>query len=281
MRLTQFGLYSLPLASKQDQFDTGSLAGNQVVLIDGQGYDHYGADVTPEAPTTYTVSYEIIAATPTAVQTERDAIRALAGTRARLWASLPDGSTRWTWARLARVRMARQAEHVYYQPVTLTFDVLRPGWAGTGRGANWFLDSGTLLDSGAHLLPAEGWNVWVPTSSPLTMTAANSGNRTVRDAVLTVTAGATTISNLRLVCGSCDWTYGGTVAANKTLVIDCASRAVTNDGANDYKQFTLNAGHVVADWLRLAPGNNTVTLTYSGNASNSARFTLSYSDGWI
>lgn len=281
MRLTQFGLYLLPLANKQDQFDTGSLAGNQVVLIDGQGYDHNGAGVTPEAPTTYTISYEIIAATPTAVQTARDAIRALAGTRARLWAHFPDGSDRWTWARLARVEMNRQPQHVYYQPIELTFSVLRPGWNGIGRGANWFLDSGILLDAGSSLLPANGWNVWIPPSSPLTMTAVNSGNRTVRDAVLTVTAGTTTISNLRLVCGSVDWTYAATVAPTKSLVINCATRAVTNDGASDYKQFTLNAGHVVADWLQLRPGNNTVTMTYSGNANSTARFTLSYSDGWI
>jgi len=281
MRLTQFGLYLLPLANKQDQFDTGSLAGNQVVLIDGQGYDHNGAGVTPEAPTTYTISYEIIAATPTAVQTERDAIRALAGTRARLWAHFPDGSDRWTWARLARVEMERRLEYIYYQPATLTFSVLRPGWNGIGRGANWFLDSGMLLDAGSSLLPANGWNVWIPPSSPLTMTAVNSGNRTVRDAVLTVTAGTTTISNLRLVCGSVDWTYAATVAPTKSLVINCATRAVTNDGASDYKQFTLNAGHVVADWLQLRPGNNTVTMTYSGNANSTARFTLSYSDGWI
>lgn len=257
MRLTQFGAYALPQNNKQDQIDTGSLAGNQVALIDGQAYDHYGAGVAPEAPATYRVRYEIVASAASTVQTARDAIRALAGARAKLYAQMPDASTRWTWARLTHVGMDRQPDYVCYQPVELTFQVARPGWSGTDRSATW-----------------------TPAASPLNMTASNNGNRMVRDATLTVLAGATAISNIRLVCGSCDWTYGGTVAAGKSLVIDCAARSVVNNGIDDYKQLALNAGHTVADWLQLPAAHNPIVVTYSGNAGGDAKFTLVYFDGW-
>jgi hypothetical protein len=226
-----------------------------------------------------TTSFEIIETTATAVQTARDAIRALAGTKARLWAHFPDGTDRFVWARLARVRMERRLEYIYYQPVDLDFEIVVPGWNGTGHGAPWLLDDGETLDTGLYL---DLDDVWIPSSSGDTETFANGGNRTVTDAFVTITAGAAaTISNIRIRCGLCDWTWTGTVAVNKSLTIDCASRSIKYDGADAYSGFALNSGHSVADWLQLAPGNNTITVNYTNNANNSAGVTVSFYDGWM
>ena len=142
MRLTQFGTYTLPLFSRRDKLSTGDTGGALVTLVNGIGYDATGAGVAQEAVNTVTCSYEIVETTATAVQTARDAIRALAGTKARLWAQMPDGSLRHVWARLTRVNMERRREYIFYQPVEATFEIDQPGWLGTAHGAPWFLDTG-------------------------------------------------------------------------------------------------------------------------------------------
>ena len=278
MRLTKFGTYELPLWNKRDGVSMGNMGGAVVDIIGGAGYDAYGSGTAPESALTVTTSFEIIETSTTAVQTARDAIRALGGTKERLWAHFPDGSERFADARLARVRMERRFEYIYYQPVDLDFDIVSPGWHGEVHGAPWYLDAGETLDSGLVL---DLLDYWTPTSSPLTATVNNGGNRTVTNAVLTVTAGTSTISAIKLVCGSCDWTYSGTVAIGKALVIDCGLKSVVNDGADAYSAFALNSGHAVADWLQLQPGDNTVTITYTGNATDDATFALGYYDGWM
>lgn len=278
MRLTQFGTYTLPLYNKRDQVGTGDTGGNLITLVTGASYDHYGNETAPEAANTITTSFEIIDTTATAVQTARDAIRALAGLKRRLWAQMPDGTLRFVWARLSRVRMERRREYIYYQPVELTFEIAQPGWNGQGYDAPWYLDTGEYLDSGLFLYLS---GRWMPTSSPASLSASNGGNRTVTNAVLTVTAGSDTISNIRVVCGSCDWTWSGTVLATKVLAIDCGARSIINNGADAYDSLTLNAGHTVADWLQIASGGSTLTVTYTGNSSDTATFDLTYYDGWM
>jgi hypothetical protein len=64
------------------------------------------------------------------------------------------------------------------------------------------------------------------------------------------------------------------------LLVNCGTKAVTLNGADAYANMTLNAGHTVADWLQLQPGDNTVTVSYSGNASGEALIAFSYLDNW-
>jgi hypothetical protein len=63
--------------------------------------------------------------------------------------------------------------------------------------------------------------------------------------------------------------------------VDCGQRSVKNNGVDAYSGLALNSGHTVADWLQIAPGANTITITYTGNADNSAGVTLSFYDGWM
>jgi len=63
------------------------------------------------------------------------------------------------------------------------------------------------------------------------------------------------------------------------LVIDCGARTVTNNGVEAYDELTLGAGHVVAEWLRLPPGNTTVAVTRTGGDNTSA-IEIAFDDGW-
>ena len=276
MRLTQFGTYVFPLFNKRDLVSTGDTGGTLLRLPGGGAYDAYGTDAAPEGIREVSTEFEIIASTTAAVQTARDQIRARAGLWRRLWAHFPDGTDRWAWARMSKVKMERRREYLFYQPVKLTFEIKEPGWNGTGHGATWYLDAGSYLDAGLYL---DYDDTITLDGSPKSATITNGGNRTVTNAILSIRAAGNPISAIRLVCGSCDWTFSGSVAAGKVLTIDCGTRSIRNDGADAYSSFVLNAGHTVADWLQLAAGANSVTITYTC-AGAASTLTPTFYDGW-
>jgi len=275
MRLTAFGDYDLPQFNKLDTISLGEASGSVAPIIGNGAYDTYGTADAPERALVVSTAFEIVETSATAVQTKRDALRALVGKRDRLWARFPDASLRFAWARLARLRMERNYEHVHYQPVAMDFEIVTPGWRG---GLAWSLDDGELLDTGL-LLDHRG-GTWTPAASADSTIVTTDGNRMVRDALFVVVAGSDSISQIRVQVGSCDWTWKSTVPAGKALLINSGTKSVTLDGADAYTYMTLNAGHTVADWLQLQPGNNTVTLSYTGNASGSGLIAFSYLDNW-
>jgi len=280
MRLTQFGTYVFPLFNKRDLVSTGDTGGALLRIPGGGAYDGYGDDPAPEGINEVSTAFEIIASTPTLVQTARDKIRARAGLVRKLWAHFPDGSDRWTWARLSKVKMERRPTYLFYQPVELTFEIVAPIWNGTGHGAAWYLDAGQYLDAGLGL-DYDDTIILDDAGTPrvTTATITNGGNRTVTAIVLAFRAAGNPISAITFACGSCNWTFSGSVAAGKVLTIDTGTRSVRNDGADAYSYFALNAGHTVADWLQLASGSNSATITYTCAGAATA-LTLTYYDGW-
>lgn len=277
MRLTQFGVYVFPLFNKRDVLNVGDTGGAIVGLVGRSYYDGYGVEDAPETLRTVSTQYEIIETTATAVQTERDAIRGRAGQLLRLWAVLPNGTSRFQWARLAQVDMERRREFIYYQPMRLRFELTEPGWNGTAHNAAWYLNAGHYLDTAKWL---DQYDVWTPASSGATHTLVNDGQLRQADVTITITAGAATISNIRLRVNDCDWTWTGTVAIGTSLVVDCGAKSIKNNTVDAYSGFALNAGHTVADWWQIEPGNNTVTINYTGNAGADATVTWDYYDAW-
>lgn len=278
MRLTRFGSYTLPLWSKRDGVSMGNMGGAVVGVIGGAGYDGYGSAIAPENMLTVTTSFEIIETTAAAVQTKRDEIRALGGTKDRLWATFPDGSERFANARLARVRMDRRLEYIYYQPVDLDFEIVSPGWRVLG-GSPWDLGDGLFLDTGLYL----DWSgdAWTPTASGYTLTITPDGNRTIADPIVAVFASVSeTISQIGIACGDCDWTWKSTVPLSGWLLVNCGTKSVLLNGADAYSSLVLNSGHASADWLQLQPGSNTVTVTYTGNAGGTGKIAILYQDNY-
>lgn len=278
MRLLRFGNYTLPLFSRRDQIGTGDTGGALLTQVNSSGYDATGSGQATEAINTVTCSFEIVATTVASVQTQRDAIRALAGKRERLFAAIPGtlATERWVWARLSRVRMERRYEYIYYQPVELVFELAQPGWNGAKHGKAWELDDGWYLDSGLLLDSGD-------TPSALDApggldTFNNGGNRVQTNAIVSIDNGSQAMTGFRLICGACDWSFSGTIAPYTSLIVDCGAKSVKNNNADAYGSFVLNSGHRVADWLRLEPGDNTVTTSYLGGA---ASMDVSYYDGWM
>jgi hypothetical protein len=172
--------------------------------------------------------------------------------------------------------MERRPQYLFYQPVGLTFEIKDPGWNGRGYGLPWYLNDGTLLDDGEYL---DMDNTITLDGSPKSATITNGGNRTVTATIVTFTAAGNAISAITFACGSCNWTFSGSVAAGKVLTVDTGTRSIRNDGTDAYSYFTLNAGHTVADWLQLDPGANAVTITYTC-AGAATKLNVTYYDGW-
>jgi hypothetical protein len=158
----------------------------------------------------------------------------------------------------------------------LDFEIVSPGWR-MFASAPWDLSDGLFLDVGLYL-DWEG-DTWTPDASGYMLIITTAGNRTVTDPIVAVFASASeTISQIGIACGDCDWTWKSTVPISGALVINCGTKSVYLNGADAYSVFTLNSGHASADWLQLQPGDNTVTVTYTGNAGDTAKIAIIYQD---
>lgn len=280
MILTQFGTFVFPLYSKSDFASPGDGGGALLSLPSGTVWDAYQDENAPERATEISTSFDIVSQTATTVQTTLDQIRARVGLRRRLWALMPDGTYRFVWARLKRAQIDTYIENYYFQPVTLTFEIPQPGWNGIGHGAAWLLDSGELLDAGLYL-DYSGTVTLNNSGTPRvnTFTITNGGNRTVTSAILTFRAAGNPVTDIIIKCGSCHLLFNGTIAAGKILQIDTALRSVVNDDVDDYASLSLGGDHTVSDWLQLASGANSMTVTHTC-AGAATTLDVTFYDGW-
>jgi hypothetical protein len=229
-------------------------------LPGGGVHDPWGSAQAPvKLPGRITLDSELVEADAASFKTAVYALRALIGTRALLYRS-PDGeaaNSESALARLEGVSMSRNADNILVLGTTLTFEILQSVWDGADGTVAATLDT-----------------------TPKSIVVANDGNARVDDAVITIVAKTSSITVLTVaVAGVSSFTWTGTLVANKALVINCGARTVKNDGADAYSGFVLDAGHTVAEWLRLQPGNNTVVITRTGGDATST-YSIAFADGW-
>ena len=235
----------------------GEAQSGLVSLPSGLMYDSLGSEWARSSAPTVRATGRLVAATAADLKTALDNWLAKRGKRATLTRKSDGGTVHSTTARLLSVRAPREPGFRLFVPVELTFELLSLPWDGTSHA-----DS-TVLNT-----------------SPKTVTVTNNGNARVTDPVITITAGSTAITVVTVaVSGVSSWTYTGTIASTKALVVDCGALSVKNDGANAYSGFALNAGHVVDDWIRLEPGNTSVVVTLTGGSTDSS-IKFEFYDGW-
>src|SRR6266581_9629922 len=147
-----------------------------------------------------------------------------------------------------------------------------PIWYGSGLEAGtarsgWFLDSGILLDDGAHWFDTTGISFsQVLNASPVNVEASNSGNYYTRKPICTFNGTTANLQILNLrngyslqVSGTSPW-----------LVIDCGAQMINGSSGS----VTLGSGQT--DWMRLEAGENTLTITGALHASYLAQYSPAY-----
>jgi len=110
-------------------------------------------------------------------------------------------------------------------------------------------------------------------ASPQVATIGNDGNATVRAITVNIhptTSAITAVTLEKLTTGHVSKIkYTGTIAATQSLSIVCEGKSVKNNGVDDYDNLSLESAHTVSEWLRLAPGDNTIRITTTGGGVKS------------
>jgi hypothetical protein len=286
----RFGSVTLPTYEATHDLGTGQARMELVELPNGVPFDALGAEDALIMPPTYGLQCEADESTLAALQTTVDALRGLVGKRDKLYARMRgNAQVRWWYARIAEIGMQYTPAMGAgpYQPMRLAFQCVGVGWNTVHHGAGWDLDAGIDLDTG-YVLDETG-NFTLSTS-PKTCTLANSGNQNVDNAIITVTAGAADITALNVaittaggviwIPGLTEFDFTGTIAAGKSLVIDCGKRTVKNNGTGAYSGLAIDVtAHTVFPWLRVMPGGSDVIVTKTGGSTDST-ITFDYFERW-
>lgn len=275
-RLVRFSTVDLP--ELDPKWDPGTAPAVDRTLRTAGGFHDADGTGRAEAALPYERSYACVVTETDAVTLRATvtALRGLSRKRAKLWREqVDDGDREWCWARLLTVPM-EQATYLA-QAVELRFLILSP-WQGVRHSSGWVLDDGEVLDDGLYL---DETGKYTLSSSPKAITLAN-GDAPVRDVTITITAGGAAITALTVAnaTASCKWAYTGTIASGKKLIMQAGIKALKNDGVDAYgADFALDgAAHLSPWWFELAPGNNAVTVTFTGGSTDST-ITFEYCEG--
>lgn len=280
-KLTDFGSVTLPVASPKHTAGTMPTRLRIIKVLGGGVYDADGSSqAAPELPFELVYECKIKGTTAAGLRTRMDELRALRGTEARLWReAFSNGDRQWALARCMAVDYDTQAQHSHglFQPLTITF-LVKTLWRGILHGAEWYLNTGRYLNTGLYLNMADRVAL---TTTTETITVTNGGNTYTDEVLLTLEAGATPVTGLTITCGSCQLVWSGTVAANKSLVIDCEPlrRSVLNDGVAAYSLFDTGPSHASEVWMRLVKGANSMVVTRVGGGTDTY-LTVAFSDAW-
>jgi hypothetical protein len=279
--LDLFGSIVLPVGSPRHTAGTVSSQQRLIKTLGGGVYDGAGtAKLAPELPFQLVYDCKIVGNTAAGLRTRLDELREMRGAEDRLWRKTIDNDARqWATARLMGVDYTTEARHSHglFQPLSLTFQI-KTLWQGILHGAPWYLNTGKYLNSGLYLNMHDRYAL---NTTPKSLTITNGGNTFTDDVTLTLEAGATPVTGLTVTVGACHLVYSGTVAATKSLVIDCspARMSVLNDGVADWTHLDLGYSHASEAWFRLVKGANTVVVTRTGGGTDTY-LTIDFSDQW-
>lgn len=273
----RFGTTTLPVYDPRAPLDSGQPILQGIDTPSGT-YDALGSERAKLGKVTLNYGCSIIADTAALVETEAATLRALVGKRDKLYIVTPSGGIRWLYARLGPIRSTRVPDFPGRLDLELPFEVYIPIWNGNHHGDGWLLDSGIYLDSG-YVLDESGAFQFL---TPYTPTVTNDGDYPVSNAVITVTAAGTNITEITIAkTGQTNLKWTGTLAVGKSLVIDCGNYTVKNDGvALSPTGITRQSGHVIAEWLIFDPGSNMLSVTRTGGSTDST-LAFDYSDGYV
>ncbi len=256
--ITKFGSTTLPIYKPTTPVGTH---GSRIVTFDlasGGVLDALGSEISPADGEKIRKRCSIVQSTAAAVDTEYKALRALRGTRAQLWRQWADGTQEWVWARLDAIGAERRAKHLFHLDLDLTFIVLSPCWYSQTETTLDFPDLGADDDDLTTTGSESGGTVTIYSG------IANDGNINQPDVTFKVTPVDVAVTSITVTNSSSGhaWTYAGSIAATKTLVVDCGAQSVENDGSDDYANFT---GPTDKDeWMELIPGTNVFTVEITG-----------------
>jgi len=276
-KIVAFGDVDLPVLEASYEIGAGS---SKLALMDVQGmvFDMDGDARADRARQTIVYNCKIFADTQADVLTQLNKYKAMRGTRDQLFRLTPSGDYEWAWARLDSITGQRGARNTRYQPLSFTFVLESDVWFGVEHKA-WYLDDGHYLDR--EMVFDEAPFIYTLDASPKTCVTNNNSNTIQRDVIITITAGSADITAIRMTATAAGLTYDieytTRIVAGKSLVIDCGSRSVQNDGVGDYQNFGMTTSHESDWWFVIDAGRFSFDVTFTGGSTDST-ISLQYTD---
>lgn len=270
-RLIRFGTIDLQHYNQVDVIGSGSTPTAYQQLPEGGAHDLFGDQQKHPGTVERSKSMRLNASTEGALETLFFQLLALRGKRNRLYRQTATGDIHWQYARLVEVTAERSFEQTKFkriQDISLRFVTQEAFWRGD-LGGTWYLDSGEYFDSG---LAFDSGQTYPLTSSPTNFTisigASETGRAFTRAVRVSVSAGASSMSAVTIArTGGESITFSGAILADKTLVIDTGTMQVLNDGVDAYDDLTLSPTADLAAWFALEPGDNDITVTFTGGGT--------------
>jgi hypothetical protein len=282
-RLIRFGQVELEHYNQVDVIGSGATPTAYQMLPEGGALDLFGGLQKHPGTVERSKSLRLRGSSVQEIEQAYFELLALRGTRQRLYRRTAAGDIHWIYARLVEVSAVRSYEQTKYrtvQDVELRFVTQEAFWHGDFGGA-WYFDSGENFDDGLAFDSSQTYDL---VSSPTVFTISigeDAGRTATRAALLRVTAGSSAITSISIVrTGGESLTFGGTIAAGEDLLIDTGTMQVTNDGVDAYNDLTLSPTANLASWFALEPGDNEITVTFSGGGTGST-IDFSYYEAWF
>lgn len=281
-RLIRFGDIDLEHYNQVENIGSGSTSTAYQALPEGGALDQFGDQQKHPGTVERTKSFRLRDTTKANLEKLYFQLLALRGTRNRLYRRTITGDIHWQYARLVEVSAQMSHELTMYrfiQDVDLRFVTQEMHWRGD-LGGTWYLDDGEYFDSG---LAFDSGQTYELTTSPTEITVSTSddiGRASVRALRIRVTAGSAAITSITIVrTGGETLMFDGTISAGDVLVIDTGTMQVTNDGADAYDDLILSPTADLAAWFAFDPGDNNLTITFTGGGSGST-IDFNYYEAW-
>jgi tail protein len=283
-RLSKFGTLDLGYANQVDLIGSGETPTAYHLLPGGGALDMLGAQQMYPGVVERTKSMRLTVSTETGVSDLYFQLLALVGKRDRLYREQVDGTLHWQYARLKAMDAVRDynfAKFKKIQDVDLRFSTQEATWRGGFRGG-WFFDSGENFDTGL-LFDSGGPDSLISSPTVLTISvgdADDAGRAPVRAITITLEVGTVAMSAITIARTNGETlTFSGSVDAGDSLIIDTGTMQVTNNGIDAYDDITFSPTADMAAWFALEPGDNEITVSFTGGGTGS-EITFNFYEAW-
>lgn len=242
-KLTTFDGLTLPTSLPALAIGTSRSIDTSIPLPHGGVYDAYGSERAPKQ-FPYELSYQtLLTATSDAnLSVAYNEICAKRGVRGDLYRTTDNGDIHYCQARLLDIEGTRSPGNNRLIQLELLFQVF----------GYWY--------------NSYEYSVSIPLGGSLTQLPLNQyGTSPTDNAVITISPGNVALTSITLlVSGVSSFTYGGTIAANKLLIVDCGAFTALNDSVDVSTLITTDNYHTILPWLRLNPGTTNLELQAVG-----------------
>lgn len=283
-RITAFGTVSLQHYNQVDSIGSGATPTAYQTLPEGGALDLYGSQQKHPGMVECSVTRRLKASTQASLESLFFQLIALRGKRERLYRQTATGDIHWQYARLVEVNAERNYEQTKFQSIqdiSLRFVTQEAFWRGD-LGGVWYLNSGEFLNTGLSLNSGATYPLTTsPTSLTVSIgTVSDAGRAPIRAVRMAISAGASDMSAVTIArTGGESLTFSGTILAGNDLVIDTGTMQVLNDNADAYDDLTISSTADLAAWFALEPGDNDITVTFTGGGTGK-EISFSYYEVW-